>query len=93
LWGEKLKLFLQPRCAGGDFSILSFSFVHWDGSGQGVFTRVDTIVHIPELGPFLSRDCCFNSGLGAVMAHDYQLIAGACVILLVLTTVKLLASI
>ena len=44
-----------------------------------VFTRVDTIVHVTELAPFL---LC-----------DYQLIAGACLILLVLTTVKILTFI
>ena len=55
--------------------------------------RVDTIVHTPELAPFLSRDYCLNSGLGVFIPHDYQLIAGVCVILLVLTTVKLLTSI
>ena len=58
--GEKLKLFLQPCRAGSYFAVLSF--VHWDGSGQGVFTRVDTIVHVPELAPFLSRDYPLNSG-------------------------------
>ena len=65
--------------------------MHWDESGQGVFMRVDTIGHISELAPFCHTT--MNSGLGAFMPRDYQFIAGACMIFLVLTTVKLLTSI